>query len=880
MGKDFDALCDSVFKALKPEAQQHWLNYAKKGHENTSQQELQRMAADEFMAHIAEQMDFNGEEKTIWDTIVNFIKTWLKDKGFTPTEEHVRSLLRASYSGMVKGNITEQAGEQKNTANDKMFKIIGEKGAAALDKAQESTIRLDNLDVARQMEEQLKPDWKVKSDDNALKIKIATGWERGADGKWRHELPDIKALEHPKVDEFGKAQLKDLIQDDELFAAYPSFKTMEVRISDMGSHTGGSYDAENNLMEISIPDAVIENPEYTERKRYYTEEREKLWNKRHTESIRDKMYELSAQAREELRDMQHTIVSVSNISKETLSVIAHEIQHAIQYKEGFADGGSLSTSFDITWKAKAWAWRNHLTEMAKEHPELAGTTELQRIAETEYKEYAKEMGEKIPHQGVFDEGFNLYVRGYDNEGYEAAFDEYSKGLSRFDSPEKVYKVLGGEVESRNVQKRMDMTPEQRRSTLLSATEDVAREDQIFIMEGQQASMMDLWQRDNDTRFKIDDGNSIEFINNQFNEQLQQQIDGTLPSNHTYQLGKPSSILLSAGIPDFTIELRASQLVDKSRQYNHPFELSEVKDLVKAIQKPLVVFRSATHVGSHVVLTELGHGNRSFVAAMRVLNKGHKQRVEDIRSLHYRRAINIINWINENLANYIKPTFKEEWFDKMRRELLSKPQYNPMEVRKQLSSAANIIENFENPKLPSENNDNLFKIDTEAPDPTNAMQSASQQVRAAIEEAVPDLSAFRSAKSVSDEVRNLTATRNGEARLKSIAKKLAKQKGDADAIYAELTRLVDEAQIMTANAEVWNHLSHPMMSLNYLFGKMARHSAFIILISGENGLATFGIGPTPYQRRIKPKYFGRALLYLQCRVRRRRTRSSTIKKQAS
>lgn len=43
----------------------------------------------------------------------------------------------------------------------------------------------------------------------------------------------------------------------------------------------------------------------------------------------------------------------------------------------------------------------------------------------------------------------------------------------------LYRRIGGEVEARNVQKRMNMTPEQRRSTLAEGTEDVAREDQIF-----------------------------------------------------------------------------------------------------------------------------------------------------------------------------------------------------------------------------------------------------------------------------------------------------------------------------------------------------------------------------------------------------------------
>jgi len=47
--------------------------------------------------------------------------------------------------------------------------VIGEQGAAAVDKAQEATRRIDNLAVAKQMEEEGK---------DALTIKQATGWER------------------------------------------------------------------------------------------------------------------------------------------------------------------------------------------------------------------------------------------------------------------------------------------------------------------------------------------------------------------------------------------------------------------------------------------------------------------------------------------------------------------------------------------------------------------------------------------------------------------------------------------------------------------------------------------------------------------------------
>ena len=58
---------------------------------------------------------------------------------------------------------------------------------------------------------------------------------------------------------------------------------------------------------------------------------------------------------------------------------------------------------------------------------------------------------------------------------------------------------------------------------------------------------------NDIRF------SIKEVNDRFNAELQQQIDGTLPKGHIYQLGIPGDILISAGIEDLPIELAASRL---------------------------------------------------------------------------------------------------------------------------------------------------------------------------------------------------------------------------------------------------------------------------------------------------------------------------------
>ena len=191
---------------------------------------------------------------------------------------------------------------------------------------------------------------------------------------------------------------------------------------------------------------------------------------------------------------------------------------------------------------------------------------------------------------------------------------------------------------------------------------------------------------------------LQQINAEFNEQLQLQIEGKLKAGHVYKLGNPSDVLINAGIPDNPIEMAARRLVNKAMQENHPFLLEELKDLILAMSNPLAVFRSATHIGSNVIMTDLKHGSKNFVVAIETNRVQGKNMVNSIRSIHYRNSdLNIVGWIADGLCDYLRADFKESWFMEMENELKSKPQYNSVDVRNQLISAAKIIDIFETSK---------------------------------------------------------------------------------------------------------------------------------------------------------------------------------------
>jgi hypothetical protein len=144
------------------------------------------------------------------------------------------------------------------------------------------------------------------------------------------------------------------------------------------------------------------------------------------------------------------------------------------------------------------------------------------------------------------------------------------------------------------------------------------------------------------------------VNNRFNEELQRQVNGTLPKGHIYGLGNPGIALLAAGVADLPIELKASRLTDKASidyKNKHPFDLSEVNDLPKAINEPIAIFKSTKlNDDSKIILTELKDKNCNNFAAVLKIYKDPNSRsvnieVNDVRSIYPKdRVEEIINWI--------------------------------------------------------------------------------------------------------------------------------------------------------------------------------------------------------------------------------------------
>ncbi|MDR1318697.1 MAG: hypothetical protein LBJ90_03655, partial [Treponema sp.] len=318
---------------------------------------------------------------------------------------------------------TKLQGESFDSADPSIqFQIIGEQGAAALDRAEEITARLDNLNIARQME---------AAEKDAKTVRLATGWERGADGKWRYEIPDLKIKpeisedidnrDNPEgygfvIGEGGK--LGDFVDADALFTAYPQLKDVSV-FYDEGLDANAGYNPKEKTIRLGN--------------------------------------------------------NIDQGSEEFRSLLIHETQHAVQEIEGFARGGNA----------------NQFTRQNNKQSILDGIDKARQKAFNEIPENLKEAARTV-NRGEDADGLALAHIQADPEA-KAAWADYIRALAdaaeiagipneQFDglSPEEQYQRLAGETEARNAVARMGFTPEQRLETLLEETEDVSREDQIFL----------------------------------------------------------------------------------------------------------------------------------------------------------------------------------------------------------------------------------------------------------------------------------------------------------------------------------------------------------------------------------------------------------------
>lgn len=300
--------------------------------------------------------------------------------------------------------------------------------------------------------------------ENARKIKIATGWERGADGKWRYETPDFEYYPNGDARQDDKYKESDWYKElyaleDKLFDGETLTDEEQKRFDELAERENEIRDNEKNTDRVYLDDYVKDDELF----KAYPELKQTR-----VDFVDIPNAEYSAKYNEQ----ENRITVNTAKSMDNKSVLAHEIQHAIQRIEGFANGSNTDNY------RKMPTSENVISDIV--------TATDGRLLE--------DGGFDNTPQGIFDAlnrktTYGTILRDYNYEldavaqkyGYDNIFDLVND-IDKFKSSVQMYLSESGEVEARNVQTRLDMSPEERRQSLAEETEDVAREDQTFLQD--------------------------------------------------------------------------------------------------------------------------------------------------------------------------------------------------------------------------------------------------------------------------------------------------------------------------------------------------------------------------------------------------------------
>ena len=181
------------------------------------------------------------------------------------------------------------------------------------------------------------------------------------------------------------------------------------------------------------------------------------------------------------------------------------------------------------------------------------------------------------------------------------------------------------------------------------------------------------------------------VNGRFNEEL----TGLTEENAdkvVFSLGRPSTILRAAGVEDKPMKLYGNKVIKKMKK--HGFKLGELHNLPEAVANPIAVFKNYGKEGNRSILTELKTEQGNFLVTL-TLGEGHDVDFNVVTSVFGKGGSNIVDWIKRGFSTYIN---KEKALNYLHHSALKAVTSDNQE----LVSAANIVQNFENPNISDEN----------------------------------------------------------------------------------------------------------------------------------------------------------------------------------
>ena len=331
-----------------------------------------------------------------------------------------------------------------------------------------------------------------------------TGWERGKDDKWRHELPPSKltSLARDVINNApqGETQhffLGEILDAPELKKAYPDMFKDWTKLK--------PKDVDQTVtVEVTVRPEGAEN----------------AWYSPDTQTI-----EINTKSAHRVR-----------------TLLVHELQHHIQFIEDFAKGGNYEVIMENIQDIVTPKIQKELDALETEIKQLDNLSTIAEYADERHpdtppgelftadflnkhyddilevdasaiEDYYRDRKNFKTVRGVIE---NAYIDGgwFDviDRLYYGTIDPLKEKRAKY-GPYALYQRLAGEVESRNVETRMSLSPSGRKKRMLRDTEDYSREDQILLKPTteRRSQISDKRQVETDLKLRKKDGSLKRYL---------------------------------------------------------------------------------------------------------------------------------------------------------------------------------------------------------------------------------------------------------------------------------------------------------------------------------------------------------------------------------
>ena len=190
--------------------------------------------------------------------------------------------------------------------------------------------------------------------------------------------------------------------------------------------------------------------------------------------------------------------------------------------------------------------------------------------------------------------------------------------------------------------------------------------------------------------------AITELSKRFDEALKQYEERRLPQGFRFELGMPSAYLKSAGFPNLPICMRATPLARKAGDERHPFEASDLKGLVEAIQQPIAIFEYSKPNMRNLIV-DVKRGDKHFLVGVTLDYKAGDIEINSVSGLFPKESHEWIKWIQDGKAIRIDQKEKVQ-------TIIDSLRTNPAESERiglNLDDVTKIVKSFENPTVEEE-----------------------------------------------------------------------------------------------------------------------------------------------------------------------------------